>query len=132
MAAYHNDAEPFEDAENFMNYIDGKYTYCLSSDTDNDMITKNKFTQKSNMVFTSENLGTYKHFKENIFFRTVLDYYDYEPREIIHIGDSVSDVINPKQLGIKACWLNRNGSSWPHEIEPDFVCSGLDELKSVL
>ena len=132
LAEYHNHAEPFDDAEEFMEYIEDKYVYCLSSDTDNDMIKENKFIQNSHMVFTSENLRTYKYFKENIFFKSILDHYDYDAGEIIHIGDSASDVINPKQLGMKTCWVNRNHGNWQHEIEPDFMCSSLTELIDIL
>lgn len=132
LAEYHNNAEPFDDAEKFVEYIEGKYSYCLSSDTDNDMIKNNRFARNGHKVFTSEDLRTYKYFKENIFFKTVLDSFDYDPHEVIHIGDSASDIINPKRLGIKTCWLNRNNGTWPHEIEPDFICSSLMELMDVL
>jgi FMN phosphatase YigB (HAD superfamily) len=132
LAEYHNHAKPFYDAEKFVEYIEGKYTYCLSSDTDNDMIKNNQFTQNSHKVFTSESLRTYKYFKENIFFKSVLNHFDYDAREIIHIGDSASDIINPKKLGMKTCWVNRANETWSNEIEPDYICNNLTELMDLL
>ena len=57
---YHNHAIPYSDADIFMNYIEDKYTYIISSDADNDMISGIKYLKKSDKIFTSENLKCYK------------------------------------------------------------------------
>ena len=132
LADYHNRAEPFDDTDVFMDFIENNYTYCLSSDTDNDMIKNLKYTKNSHMVFTSENLKGYKNSRDNTFFRSIFHHYDLEAHEILHVGDSVQDILNPKGMGMKTCWINRNNRTWQHKTEPDYICSGLKELMLLL
>ena len=132
LAHNHNYAIPYDDAETFMNYIEDKYTYIISSDADNDMISGIKYLGKSDKIFTSEDLKCYKMSKDNGFFKSVLNHYRFDPNEILHIGDSAADIINPKNLGIKTCWINRNNTTWQHEIEPDYVFGDLENVISIL
>jgi len=131
-AHHHNFVAPFNDAEVFLNHIQDKYTYCISSDADNDMIEGLNILKNSDKVFTSENLQAYKMSEQNIFFKTIIDYYRIQPHEMIHIGDSAADIVNPKRLGITACWINRNKANWRNDIKPDYVVESLDELSDLL
>lgn len=132
LAHSHNQALPFADTDVFMKYIEDKYTYIISSDADNDMTTGIKYLEKSDKIFTSEDLRCYKMSKDNRFFKSVLDYYGFEPSKILHIGDSAADVINPNKLGIKTCWINRNNATWQYEIEPDYVFDNLEDVIGIL
>ena len=69
---------------------------------------------------------------ENLFFKTIVNHYQVQPQEMIHIGDSPADIINPKRLGIQTCWINRNQATWKNEVEPDFIFVSLDELINML
>jgi len=46
------------------------------------------------------------------FFKNMLNHYKVKPENILHIGDSKSDIVTPKQLGVQTCWLNRRNSKW--------------------
>ena len=62
------------------------------------------------------------------FFRYIIDYYNLPPANMLHIGDSKSDIITPKQLGIRTCWLNRRNLKWDHAVKPDFEVKSLLEI----
>jgi putative hydrolase of the HAD superfamily len=66
------------------------------------------------------------------FFRHVIKYYNVQPENILHIGDSKSDVIAPKQLGIRTCWLNRRNLKWDSAVKPDFEVNSLLEIPELL
>ena len=88
------------------------------------MITDIKQLYSFNRIFVSEELRAYKLNPK--FFNYVIDYYKLKPENILHIGDSLSDIVTPKKLGILTCWLNRDNKKWSHEVQPDF------EVKSLL
>ncbi len=116
----------------FLNSVSKEYPICLSSDTDDymlgDLINIFPFDQ----IFTSERLEAYKSNSGKKFFSAVIDHYGVKPDEILHIGDSSSDVSGANQAGIVSCWLNRNGREWSHEIKPDYEIKSLIEAASVL
>jgi putative hydrolase of the HAD superfamily len=48
---------------------------------------------------------------------------------IAHVGDDpVMDVIGARQAGMFAVWLNREGRSWSHAVQPDLEIRNLTEL----
>ncbi|MNI73897.1 dUMP phosphatase [compost metagenome] len=65
-------------------------------------------------------------------FTEVIAYYGVQPEEILHIGDSASDVLGAARAGIRSCWINRTGSSWKHTVQPDYTVSNLEELYPIL
>ena len=81
-------------------------------------------------IFVSEDLQAYK-LNPN-FFNQVIQYYNISPEGILHIGDSKSDIIAPKQLGIKTCWVNRHHQKWEQPIKPDFEVKSLLEIPDLL
>ena len=83
-------------------------------------------------IFTSEGLETYKTGSEGKFFSAVIEHYDIEPGRIIHIGDSLSDVLGANEAGIVTCWLNRNGIKWRHDVKPDYEVTSLSEVALIL
>jgi putative hydrolase of the HAD superfamily len=131
-AHQHNYAVPYSDTEMFLGFIDDNYTYLISTDADNDMIGGMNYWKNSDKIFTSEDLKCYKMSKTNGFFKSILDYYQVEPKKILHIGDAASDIVNPKSLGIKTCWINRTNTTWQHEIEPDFRFPDLVSILRIL
>ncbi len=53
------------------------------------------------------------------------------PADAVYVGDDVLlDVRGAQQAGLRAVWLNRNGSSahLEHGVEPDAICTDFDEL----
>lgn len=65
-------------------------------------------------------------------FKEVLKHYKVEPEEIIHVGDGYSDVVGANRVGIRTCWLNRDGSKWSHEIAPGYIVNSLFDLAPIL
>lgn len=42
------------------------------------------------------------------------------------------DNINPKKLGIKTCWVNRDKKMWIDSERPDYIIESLDDLYDLL
>jgi putative hydrolase of the HAD superfamily len=120
----------FEDALPFLNNAGEKYTICLSSDGDLDMLENLHEIYPFNHVFASESLKVYKLNPQ--FLSLVIDHYKVKPSDILHIGDSESDIIGPKQCGVLTCWLNRKNREWKHPVSPDFTVSSLTQALDIL
>jgi FMN hydrolase / 5-amino-6-(5-phospho-D-ribitylamino)uracil phosphatase len=121
---------PFNDAVPFLHAVGKNYKICLSTDCDLEMITDIRKLYAFDKIFVSEELRAYKFNPE--FFRQVIRYYQLKPQNILHIGDSQSDIITPKRLGILTCWLNRDDKPWSHEVRPDFKVRSLMDIADIL
>ena len=66
-------------------------------------------------------------------FEIALDQARCDPREIIHIGDSLEDdVKGANGAGITSVWLNRGEDGNPTAIQPTYEVSGLAEIVGLL
>ncbi len=131
--AQHGWASPYEDTGAFLNSIAEEYPICLVCDADDKMLSPSLLSLcKFDRVFVSERLRSYKNDPECKLFSAVVEHYGIAPERIIHIGDSSADVLGAKRVGMKTCWLNRNGNSWYHRTKPDYVASTLLEVASIL
>lgn len=130
MVEGHKSYKVFNDAKPFLEKIGQKYPVCLSTDADVEMIENiNQFYPFDN-IFVSEELQLYK--LNPGFFNRVINHYNVKPENILHIGDSKSDIIAPKQLGILTCWLNRDNYKWDYAIKPDYEVKSLLEILDIL
>jgi HAD superfamily hydrolase (TIGR01549 family) len=120
----------FDDAKPFIKEIKQKYTVCLSTDCDTEMLGNINELYDFDKMFVSEDLQVYKLNPK--FFKHVIKHYNVSPENILHIGDSESDIIAPRQLGIITCWLNRNNHKWDQAIKPDFEVKSLLEILDIL
>ena len=120
----------FDDVKPFFKELKHKYTICLSTDCDNEMLGDISGLFEFDKLFVSEDLQTYKLNPK--FFKHVIEYYHVSPENILHIGDGKSDIIAPKQLGIKTCWLSRSCDQWNHAVKPDFEVKSLLEIPDLL
>ncbi len=52
------------------------------------------------------------------------------PGEVLHVGDDIEmDVVGAHRAGLRSCWINREGHTWPHElIRPDLEFTTLAAL----
>lgn len=132
LAEQHKLCRPFDDARIFLNSVGSKYKICLSSDTDEDMLGPLKQLYRFDEIFTSEQFGSYKAGIDNRFFTEITKHYSVNSAEIIHIGDSSSDVIGPHEVGIVTCWLNRDHRKWVNNIKPDYEVNSLIDAASIL
>jgi putative hydrolase of the HAD superfamily len=120
----------FDDVKPFFKELKHKYTICLSTDCDTEMLENINEIYDFDNLFVSEDLKTYK--LNSNYFKHVINYYNVFPENILHIGDGKSDIIAPKQLGIKTCWLNRTNHKWDHAVKPDFEVKSLLEIPELL
>jgi len=63
-------------------------------------------------------------------FHAVCTQLRVEPHEVLHVGDDpLLDVVGAAGAGMRTCWINRRGESWPSGLrEPDLHFSTLAEL----
>ena len=127
---YHTIQNPFPDAKEFLNIVGQKYPVCLSTDADLEMIENIRQMYPFDQLFVSEELQAYKPNPK--FFKHVIKHYNVSPNNILHIGDSKSDIVTPKKLGVQTCWLNRRNRKWEHDVKPDFEVKSLLEIPELL
>jgi FMN hydrolase / 5-amino-6-(5-phospho-D-ribitylamino)uracil phosphatase len=120
----------FSDAKPFLEKIGQTYPVCLATDADIEMVKNVQELYQFDSVFISEELQLYK--LNPRFFNHIIAYYNVLPENILHIGDSKSDIIAPKQLGIQTCWLNRYNHKWNQVIKPDFEVNSLLEIPDMM
>jgi HAD superfamily hydrolase (TIGR01549 family) len=120
----------FDDTRPFLKAAGTRYPVCLSTDCDTDMLDGIENIYSFDTIFFSEQMRTYKAHPR--FFNEVLQHYRLKPENILHIGDSKSDILTPKQLGLQTCWLNRSGEEWKHAIKPDFEVRSLLDILEIL
>jgi 2-haloalkanoic acid dehalogenase type II len=132
-AKAHSLCEPYPEAVPFLKAVGARYTVCLSSDADNDMLEGLvKKMYPFDYVFASENMGSYKVNTDGRFFKVIADHYKVGPEAIIHVGDGRLEIIAAHNAGLVTCWLNRRGQEWQHEIKPDYQAASLTEFASIL
>ena len=101
----------FDDTEETIKYLLGKYNVAIGSTTDDDPLLSNmKGTILEDIpnVFTSENLMVYKPQKE--FYQKILQATGWKAEECLFVGDSIDDDVNgPLKAGMNACLVDRKG-----------------------
>ena len=120
----------FQDAKPFLSSLGLKYPVCLSTDNDFVMLENINDIYPFNNRFISEELQVYK--PNPLFFKHVLNQYKVKPENILHIGDSKSDIMTPTKLGIQTCWLNRRDLKWKDATKPNFEVKTLLEILDIL
>lgn len=129
--AQHRLSAMYADTETFLQQICGEFQVCIVSDSDALMLPD--FYQNYPItLFTSEAYQSYKNDSHNRIFAEVIAHYGVEPGEIIHIGDSASDILGAARAGIRSCWINRDQSAWKHEVKPDYTVATLDECYELI
>jgi 2-haloalkanoic acid dehalogenase type II len=133
LAAQHGLASPYEDTSLFLDHVGKKFPICLVTDADDDMLSPSLLNLcRFDHVFTSEQARSYKNDPECKLFLSVIEHYVIESERILHIGDSSTDVLGACRVGIKTCWLNREGNSWRQNVSPDYIAGSLSDVVSIL
>jgi FMN phosphatase YigB (HAD superfamily) len=128
----HINAQLYPDALPFMKTTGALHPICLSCDADSDMLLGIRSLHGFQRVFTSEDLKTYKLYGDGSFFRMVASRSGFGPAEIIHIGDSPSEIAGAKKAGLATCWLNRTGTVWLYTGDPDYEVHTLSSAARIL
>ena len=52
------------------------------------------------------------------------------PAHVLHVGDDIEmDVVGAHRAGLRSCWINRDGRTWPHAaLRPDLEFTDLAAL----
>lgn len=55
---------------------------------------------------------------------------DVPPAQVLHVGDDIEmDVVGAHRAGLRSCWINREGRTWPHAaLRPDLEFTDLAAL----
>ncbi len=83
-------------------------------------------------VFRAAELGAAK--PDRIVFEAVCEHTGFGPGEVLHAGDDPwHDVAAARNAGLRAVWINRDGRTWPGDLdEPDHHVPGLAELADLV
>ena len=67
-------------------------------------------------------------------FHKVIEATDLQPHEVLYVGDDpLADIEGARQAGMRAVWINRDGSEWPtHLASPEHAVATLAELAVLL
>src|SRR3989344_206202 len=111
-------AKPFEETEEVLKQLKGKYKLFLTSNTDNfsieSIFNKYPFQQYFDGIFLSCELNLIKTDKN--FLKVVIDQTGIPADEMIMVGDSMqSDIITAKKIGINAVLIDRNDTRNYHQ-----------------
>ncbi len=128
----HAKAPLYSDVKKCMTELQKRYRIILSSDSNHTMVDDLLKHLTYDKIFISDDLSSYKGSPDGGFFRQVIHRIGVGPDEILHVGDSRSDIIGAKSAGVISCWINREKSVWTHEIRPDYTIESLSELTEVL
>lgn len=128
----HSQAPVYPDVMPCIEKLQQKYQLVISSDSNHMMVDDLLPKLKIPTCFISEDLKSYKASKDGLFFQSVIKTLKVSPDQILHIGDSATDIIGANAAGIHSCWLNRNQQKWMYEFKPEYTISSLSELPKLL
>jgi 2-haloalkanoic acid dehalogenase type II len=128
----HAKAPFYNDVKECLAKLQNRYRIILSSDSNHTMVNDLLKQLTYEELFISDELSSYKGSPDGSFFWQVIRRIGVKPDEILHIGDSGSDIIGAKCAGVISCWINRDKSVWTNEIRPDYTIESLSELTKVL
>lgn len=128
----HGYSELYYDTMRFFQLMGRRLPICLVSDADTVMIKPFIEMFSFDSLFISENVGFYKNDPQSRIFNMVLEHYQVKPEKVLHIGDSASDIIGANKVGIKSCWINRNGLEWRYLVKPDYIIRSLVEVMELV
>ena len=128
----HGKAPLYQDVKACMESVHENYGIILSSDSNHCMVDELLPYFVYDKSFISDDLRCYKAGPDGDFFRKVLERMGVRAEEILHIGDSSSDVLGAHRAGMVSCWLNRNKEVWRQKIKPDYEIRSLSDLNRIL
>lgn len=128
----HTKAMPYDDVETFFDLLKDEVPICLVTDADYEMVIPLLKNFRFDAVFISEEAKSYKNEPNCKIFNEVIKHYSINPERVLHIGDSSSDIAGANRVGIKTCWLNREGAEWKYNPDPDYIIISLIEVIEIM
>ena len=121
----------FEDTMTFLTQI--KIPICIVSNIDRNDILQAIDHHKMNFtnIITSEDANSYKPRQE--IFQMALEVMKALPKQILHIGDSLSsDITGAHNCGIDSFWLNRKNKPLPDDCLATYNGNTLNDVMKAL
>ena len=112
-----------------------RYDLALISDADDDVIgpTLRDARLPVGHVFTSETHRAYKIDVTRDIFHRAFAALGATPEEVVHVGDSSSDIVGAARAGARSVWLSRDGRAWKDErAAPTHTCRDMAEAARLL
>ncbi len=128
----HNNANWYVDSLKFLEALKKKYKVCIVTDADMDMIQNHLNEINIDKAVISEEVKSYKRNDNGLMFKEVLRYFNCSPDEVLHIGDSSSDMYGARKINIDTCWINRHNYSKSFDFLATYEIENLNELNEVL
>ncbi|MCX7805171.1 MAG: HAD family hydrolase [Planctomycetota bacterium] len=123
--------EPFPDAHDTVRVLARLAPVALLSDIDEHQIgpVLMRHPMPFSYVILSERERAYKISPDGRLFRIAAERLGVPIENLIHIGDSLQDVIGGRRAGVRVVWVNRRGIQWPRPDHPPHAeVSSLREL----
>ncbi|MFD1774311.1 HAD family hydrolase [Paenibacillus rhizophilus] len=127
----HTLSQFYDETIDFLDSILKRHKVCIVSDADDAMIP-NFYERYGVHLFTSEQHQSYKNDDRNTMFKELLKFYRIAPKQVLHVGDSASDILGASREGIVTCWINRNNRAWEYGVKPDYIIESLNEMEDIL
>lgn len=128
MEVHWSTAPIYEEAAEFLEKMPVPVYFVTNSDDKYAFGVVSHYGLRPAGVITSEQARYYKPRPE--IFRYALEKTGFRPEEVVYIGDSLnSDVLGPREVGMKAIWVNREGKEVPDGVT---AVSNLMEIPDLL
>jgi putative hydrolase of the HAD superfamily len=127
----HAEAEALPGAGELIQSLRAQYKMVvLCTDSDNDFLAKTlaKNNLSFDLVVSSESVRGYKTDPNRGVFHHLLELTKENPEQILHIGDSLSDIVGARKMGISVWLFNPVGKALPSEM-PD--CQRVHSFKEI-
>ena len=126
---------PFPDTVAALSILKNRFKLGIISNVDADLFqfSRAQLRECFDWVVTSDQVCSYKPSKHN--FRCTLSAYGVDPRQQVHVAQSLyHDIVPAQALGIKTVWVNRrNAASTPVMTgEPDLEVPDLTTLVEMM
>ena len=97
----------------------------------NELVTKNKFENIFDNIFSIEEIGVYK--PDSKVYDLPINTYKIKKKEIVFLSANTWDVSGGGNYGYNSVWVNRNNSVFDNlDYTPSFEISNLEQLLKIL
>jgi putative hydrolase of the HAD superfamily len=108
---YHHQIYYYPDVKDTLTALGENYTLIVSSATAREFLDALTEKLAGHFAATFSSISDYQKCKNSDFYQMVCAKMGVKPSEIVHVGDNLlSDFIAPREAGIEAFHLDRNGT----------------------
>lgn len=113
---HRNRVAPYPDVAPALRFLATKFRLVSVTNGNSDVV-RTPLRGLFHLSLTAADVGAAK--PDPALFRSALDWAGLEPKQALHLGDHPHlDVQAARNIGMRAVWVNRDGRSWPRELEP--------------